>query len=708
MGNCVFCAKKWPGVQQIKYNVPLVGQSTPAEGESQIYRNQITTEGPLFVLGGTLQDIYDRNVREYPNEPFLGTRQRNASTGELADFTYKTWAEMDVITKKLGSGIINLDLAPVLSEFEDYSLRFIALYAGNVPEWIYTDHAANCYGFTTIPMFNELHPVMTSYIFRKTNVQTVFTTSDHLPDLSAMLRSEDRAYRCIKNVVVLQDQEYSSLPATSDIRSAADELVNTHRIRVITFSDVCKAGEERPQPMIKTKPKHIFSLYYTSGTTGEPKAAMLESGAFYTNLAALFMHPSKPDAFKHAKGNLNALQIGSFGHIAERMFSWNCAMLVSRYCLNSVAPHGYMYFDRLYSDLVSAKPSVIFSQPWFWNHLYHTILDDIEKTWFLKRWLIKKAIATKLELLQENYLMHSFWDWLVLGHFRSYLGGTATTGLSLMMTGAAPINSSIKEFIMVVMSRPMTEIYAQTECHAQGFITIPHHCANPDHNGGIGYASEFKLIDVPELGYHVTHKDQDGNLAPRGEILLRGPCIFPGYYKDPEQTAEAIDKDGWIHTADIGLLCPNRANAMRLIDRRGHFFKLKKGQWVTLDRIEQLYKNCKGVKNFWIYGENTWDHLIAVVNVYPQQFMEICADSGVKGDDWLKMIDNEQAVKVFLKELEANVKRDNVIADFEIVAGVIIEPESFMDLGVYTESGKIKRRALAARYKDQIEKLHKK
>jgi long-subunit acyl-CoA synthetase (AMP-forming) len=180
--------------------------------------------------------------------------------------------------------------------------------------------------------------------------------------------------------------------------------------------------------MIKTKPNHVFTLYYTSGTTGEPKAAMLESGGLYTNISALFMHPSKPDTFKNTKGVFNTLQMSSFGHIPERLLSWTCAMLVSRYCLNSVAPHGYIHFDKLIPDFISAKPAIIFCQPWFWNHLYHTILEDIEKTWFLKRWLIKKAIATKLELIKKNYLMHSFWDWLILGHFRSYLGGTSSTG----------------------------------------------------------------------------------------------------------------------------------------------------------------------------------------------------------------------------------------------------------------------------------------
>jgi hypothetical protein len=101
--------------------------------------------------------------------------------------------------------------------------------------------------------------VATSYIFRKTNVATLFTTPGHLAGIRDMLSSPDRAYKCIKNIVVLQDQQYLSLPETSDIKTAAKELVKTHGIRVITFSDVCKSGQEKIQPMIKTKPNHIFS-----------------------------------------------------------------------------------------------------------------------------------------------------------------------------------------------------------------------------------------------------------------------------------------------------------------------------------------------------------------------------------------------------------------------------------------------------------------
>lgn len=84
--------------------------------------------------------------------------------------------------------------------------------------------------------------------------------------------------------------------------------------------------------------------------------------------------------------------------------------------------------------------------------------------------------------------------------------------------------------------------------------------------------NEFKLVDVPELDYRVTDIDAYGKPMPRGEIFMRGPGIFMGYYKDQEKTNEAIDSDGWLHSGDVGAILPN--GALKIIDRLKNIFKL--------------------------------------------------------------------------------------------------------------------------------------
>jgi long-chain acyl-CoA synthetase len=215
---------------------------------------------------------------------------------------------------------------------------------------------------------------------------------------------------------------------------------------------------------------------------------------------------------------------------------------------------------------------------------------------------------------------------------------------------------------------------------------------------------------VPELEYFVTHKDEEGRPAPRGEILYRGAIPFPGYYKDEVQTAKAIDKDGWLHSGDIGMLLPGRANAMKVIDRRGNFMKLNNTKFVILDRLEQSYKNCEGIRNVWIYGSGLHGFILAVCNVYEDKYLEIAKRVGLDFDgDFEKALGSEEAQKAFLETLQKNVQTANkMIMDFEVVKGIIIEPENFMTLGMYTESGKMKRRALATRYQEKLDALYKK
>ena len=99
--------------------------------------------------------------------------------------------------------------------------------------------------------------------------------------------------------------------------------------------------------------------------------------------------------------------------------------------------------------------------------------------------------------------------------------------------------------------------------------------------------NEFKLIDVPEMKYFSTDVDEHGRPSPRGEILARGNNIIPGYYKNDERNTETFDKDGWLHSGDIGQILPG-TNALKITDRRKNIFKLSQGEYVAPDKLDLL------------------------------------------------------------------------------------------------------------------------
>lgn len=140
-----------------------------------------------------------------------------------------------------------------------------------------------------------------------------------------------------------------------------------------------------------------------------------------------------------------------------------------------------------------------------------------------------------------------------------------------MITGSAPTSPVVLDFLKIAICCPILDGYGQTEAIGGSIITKAEDSVS-GHVGGVMPGLEVKLVDVPEMDYLTTEKDSQGNPTPKGEICLRGPQIFLGYYKDPKNTKEVIDPEGWCHTGDIGQLLSN--GAVKIVDRKKNIFKL--------------------------------------------------------------------------------------------------------------------------------------
>ena len=131
---------------------------------------------------------------------------------------------------------------------------------------------------------------------------------------------------------------------------------------------------------------------------------------------------------------------------------------------------------------------------------------------------------------------------------------------------------------------------------------------------------EYKLVDVPDLNYLSTDKDENGNLQPRGEIWVRGANVIPGYFKQDLKNKETFTDDGWLMSGDIGMITLPEGH-LTVIDRKKNIFKLSQGEYIAPEKLENAYKFASHfIDAIFVHGDSKQSYLIAIVQVLPENY----------------------------------------------------------------------------------------
>jgi len=319
----------------------------------------------------------------------------------------------------------------------------------------------------------------------------------------------------------------------------------------------------------------------------------------------------------------------------------------------------------------------------------------------LKGAIFRRAVRTKLDnLYATGAVTHPLWDRLVFKKIQAVLGGN----IKLVISGSAPISAEVLDFLRIALSCDIVEGYGMTENAATCAKSLP---GDPTSGGTVGPpqpAVELKLVDVPALNY--TAKDKP---FPRGEICCRGTPVFTRYYKDEKNTNEAIDAEGWIHTGDIGEI--DDYGRLKVIDRIKNIMKLAQGEYVALEKTEDVYSRIPIVMQVFVHGNSLKSYLVGVVIPDPMQFATFVSRilerkvDATEVETLKELCRNSRIVDGLLMELNKVAARN--LKGFEQLKRIHLSLDPFsIDDNTLTPTLKLRRRDAYAKYKTVLDALY--
>ena len=421
------------------------------------------------------------------------------------------------------------------------------------------------------------------------------------------------------------------------------------------------------------RPEDLAILVYTSGTTGPPKGAMLSHRniLFQLGYSDYLTVPQEGD---------QQLSFLPLCHIAERT-------VTVFYPLSTGATVNFAEsIDTVPDNVREVAPAVFFAVPRIWEKFYSAVALRMREATGLGKLAYRWAIGIGMRIAERRIqgkrpslglsLLYRVADFLVLDNVKRSMGLHRARGTA---TGAAPIAPELIKWYMA-LGIDMREVYGQTE------------------NCGLATAMPPERIKLGTVG--IARPDTEVRISPQGEILLKGPHVFLGYYKNPQKTAETI-VDGWLHTGDVGVM--DADGFVRITDRMRDIIITAGGKNVTPSEIENQLKFSPYISDAVVIGDQR-KFLSCLVMIDPETVAQFAQERNVPFTNFASLCRTEEVQRLIGGEIDRvnrQLARVETIKKFRLIEQILTAEDEEL-----TPTMKLKRAFVSKKYKDVIDAMY--
>jgi long-chain acyl-CoA synthetase len=529
----------------------------------------------------------------------------------------------------------------------------IALMLTNRPEFHLSDSAALGLGATPFSLYQTLAPDQIAYQLTDSDARIVITEPAFLENVLAARRSAP----AVEHVVLVEGSAEGGLLSFEDLLQ--------------TEGDV----EEVANARAAVEPEDLLTLIYTSGTTGPPKGVQITHGNIMSAMHAL------EEAIDFPEGS-RVVSYLPMAHIAERATGHYLPIVLGHSVTCCPNPREVLAY------LPEVRPTWFFAVPRIWEKLKAGMeaMIEVEQDAERKRafkWALDvghkrvKLERERKDMPAELAAEHEKADALVLSKIRAQLG---LDEAEILYVGAAPTPMAVLEFFHAI-GIPVAELWGLSESCGCGTVNLP---------------GKIKLGTVGQVT-----PGMDLKLGEDGEILIRGPQIMKGYRNMPDQTADAIDGDGWLHTGDIGAI--DDEGYVRIVDRKKELIITAGGKNISPANLEAKLKAHPLVGTACTIGDQR-PFVSALVVLDPDVAPAWAAQQGIE-DTSLEALAGDDRVGAEIQRAVDDVNAQ--VSNVEAIKKFTVLGEDWLPGGdELTPTMKLKRKPIAEKYASQIEAMY--